>query len=92
VSSQPVREAAGYSLFMVSLTEAGSSLAASTGGAILIVLVLLVVFVGMAYGLSRRGSGVDAHPRHGREGDDADEAPGADRPGGDVSDARLRDY
>jgi hypothetical protein len=76
---------------MVSLAEASSALAASTGGALLIVLVLVVVFVGTAYGLSRRGSGVESHPRRGREGDDADQAPGADRPGGDVSDPRLRD-
>ena len=37
-------------------------IAASLGGALLIVLVLLIVFVGTAYGLSRRGGSVDSHP------------------------------
>ena len=43
-------------------------IAASVGGALLIVLVFLIVFVGAAYGLSRRGGGVDSHP-------DAEESP-----------------
>jgi hypothetical protein len=37
-------------------------IAASLGGALLIVLVFLIVFVGAAYGMSRRGGGVDSHP------------------------------
>ena len=44
-------------------------MAGSAGGAIAIVLVLLVVFLGTAYGLSRRGSGVDPRPREDREAD-----------------------
>ena len=37
--------------------------AASIGGAILIVLVLIIVFLGTAFALSRRGSGIEQHPR-----------------------------
>jgi hypothetical protein len=43
--------------------------AASVGGAILIVLVLIIVFLGTAFALSRRGSGIDQHPRQDREAD-----------------------
>ena len=42
-------------------------IAASLGGALLIALVLLIVFVGTAYGLSRRGGGVDSHLGSGSE-------------------------
>lgn len=37
-------------------------IAASLGGALLIALVFIIVFVGAAYGLSRRSGGVDSHP------------------------------
>jgi len=47
---------------------------ASVGGAIVIVLVLVLVFLGTAYGLSRRGSGVGTHPRRDREADHGDDA------------------
>jgi hypothetical protein len=43
--------------------------AASVGGVLLIVLVLIVVFLGTGYALSRRGSGIDQHPRQDREAD-----------------------
>jgi UPF0716 family protein affecting phage T7 exclusion len=43
--------------------------AASVGGAILIVLVLIIVFLGTAFALSRRGSGIGEHPRQDREAD-----------------------
>jgi hypothetical protein len=67
-------------------------MAASTGGAIVIVLVLLVIFLGTAYGLSRRGSGVGTHPSEGRRrGGEGDQAPGAGRPSSEAPDARPRD-
>jgi hypothetical protein len=67
-------------------------LAASTWGAILIVLVLLVVFVGAAYGMSRRGSGVGSHPQKARRREgEGEQAPGAGRPSEDAPDARPRD-
>jgi hypothetical protein len=43
--------------------------AASVGGVLLIVLVLIVVFLGTAFALTRRGSGIDRHPRQDREAD-----------------------
>jgi hypothetical protein len=49
-------------------------LAGSAGGAIAIAVVLLVIFLGTAYGLSRRGSGVHPHPREDREADQRDDA------------------
>ena len=49
-------------------------IAASVGGGIVLVLVLLVVFVGTAYALTRRGSGIDRHPRQDREADQRDES------------------
>ena len=67
-------------------------LAASLGGALLIVLVLVIVFVGTAYGLSRRGGGVGSHPSAGRRRDsEGDQAPGAGRPSSSEPDARPRD-
>ncbi len=47
-------------------------MAASVGGVLLIVLVLIVVFLGTAYALTRRGSGIDEHPRQDREADQRD--------------------
>jgi hypothetical protein len=44
-------------------------MAASLGGVLLIVLVLVVVFLGAAVALTRRGSGIDEHPRQDREAD-----------------------
>jgi hypothetical protein len=66
--------------------------AASFWGSVLIVLALLVIFAGAAYGLSRRGSGVEPHPSASRrrEGDQS-QAPGAGRPSTDAPDARPRD-
>jgi hypothetical protein len=65
---------------------------ASVGGALLIVLVFLVVFVGAAYGLSRRGGGVGSHPSAGRRRDgENDQAPGAGRPSSSGPDPRPRD-
>jgi hypothetical protein len=46
---------------------------ASVGGALLIVLVLIVVFLGAGYALTRGGSGIDEHPRQDREADQRDE-------------------
>jgi hypothetical protein len=67
-------------------------LASSVWGAILIILVLAVIFAGAAYGLSRRGSGVDPHPSASRRREGGDEqAPGAGRPSSDAPDARPRD-
>ena len=43
--------------------------AASVGGVLLIVLVLILVFLGTAFALTRRGSGIDRHPRQDREAD-----------------------
>jgi len=66
--------------------------AASAWGAILIILALAIVFVGAAYGLSRRGSGVESHPSASRRREgDAAQAPGAGRPSSDAPDARPRD-
>ena len=66
--------------------------AASVWGAILIVLALVVIFAGTAYGLSRRGSGVAPHPSTSRRREgDAEQAPGAGRPSTDAPDARPRD-
>jgi hypothetical protein len=48
-------------------------MAASVGGVLLILLVLIIVFLGTAYGLTRRGSGIDEHPREDREVDQRDE-------------------
>jgi hypothetical protein len=42
-------------------------IAASVGGVLLITLVLIVVFLGAAFALTRRGSGIDEHPRQNRE-------------------------
>jgi hypothetical protein len=66
--------------------------AASAWGAVLIVIALLVIVAGAAYGLSRRGSGVEPHPSASRrrEGDEP-QAPGAGRPSTDAPDARPRD-
>jgi hypothetical protein len=44
-------------------------IAASLGGVLLIVLVLIVVFLGTGVALTRRGSGIDEHPREDREAD-----------------------
>jgi hypothetical protein len=44
-------------------------MAASVGGVLLIVLALIVVFLGTAFALTRRGSGIDQHPRQDREAD-----------------------
>jgi hypothetical protein len=44
-------------------------MAASLGGVLLIVLVLILVFLGTAFALTRRGSGIDQHPRQDREAD-----------------------
>ena len=49
-------------------------IAASLGGVLLIVLVLLIVFLGTGYALTRRGSGIDQHPRQDREADQRDDA------------------
>jgi hypothetical protein len=66
--------------------------AGSVGGAILIILALVVIFAGAAYGLSRRGSGVDPHPSASRRREGAGEqAPGAGRPSTDAPDARPKD-
>jgi len=48
-------------------------MAASLGGVILIVLVLIIVFLGTGYALTRRGSGIDQHPRQDREADQRDD-------------------
>ena len=48
-------------------------MAASLWGALVIALVLIVVFLGTAYSLARRGSGIDEHPRQDREADQRDE-------------------
>ena len=67
-------------------------IAASLGGALLIILVGLIVFVGAAYGLSRRGGGVGSHPSAGRRRDaEGDQAPGAGRPSTSGPDPRPRD-
>jgi hypothetical protein len=66
--------------------------AASAWGAILIILALALIFVGAAYGLSRRGGGVGSHPSTSRRREgDAPQAPGAGRPSSDAPDARPRD-
>lgn len=67
-------------------------LAASAWGAILLILALVVIFAGAAYGLSRRGSGVGPHPSDSRRREgDAQQAPGAGRPSSEAPDARPRD-
>ena len=69
-----------------------TSIAASAGGAIIIALVLVVLFVGTAYGLSRRGGGVGSHPSGtGRRDGEAEQAPGAGRASADEPDAGPRD-
>ncbi|HEX2232502.1 MAG TPA: hypothetical protein VHG69_03970 [Thermoleophilaceae bacterium] len=66
--------------------------AASFWGSVLIVLALLAIFAGAAYGLSRRGRGVGPHPSDSRRREgDAPQAPGAGRPSADAPDARPRD-
>ena len=67
-------------------------IAASAGGAIVIALVLIVIFVATAYGLSRRGGGVGSHPSGtARRGGEDEQAPGAGRPSGDEPVAEPRD-
>lgn len=46
-------------------------LAASLGGGIIVVAVFVLLFVGVALALSRRGQGIDSHPTggHGKERD-----------------------
>jgi hypothetical protein len=40
---------------------------------LLILLVLIVVFLGTGYALTRRGSGIGEHPRQDREADQRDD-------------------
>jgi hypothetical protein len=66
--------------------------AGSVGGAILIILALVVIVAGAAWGLSRRGSGVEPHPSASRRREGGGEqAPGAGRPSTEGPDARPKD-